>query len=103
MRIVLGAGREEYEEYLRHHIIEERSNDRWKADSTSWIMTTPEFELNLASAIDFDFMFMDNSVDNFLAEHVWEHLPLHHLLMATRNCYRKLKPGGRLRIAVPDT
>lgn len=41
-------------------------------------------------------------VDAFLAEHVWEHLSLQDAHRATRNCRRHLRPGGRLRLAVPD-
>jgi len=37
-----------------------------------------------------------------LAEHVWEHLDFAAGLQAARLCYRYLKVGGRLRIAVPD-
>lgn len=41
-------------------------------------------------------------MDAFVAEHVWEHLSLQEAHRATRNCERHLRPGGRLRIAVPD-
>lgn len=41
-------------------------------------------------------------VDSFFAEHVWEHLSLQDAHRAARNCYRHLRPGGRLRLAVPD-
>lgn len=40
--------------------------------------------------------------DAFLAEHVWEHLSLDDAHRATRNCERHLRPGGHLRLAVPD-
>ena len=43
----------------------------------------------------------ENLVDAFVAEHVWEHLSLPDAHRATRNCERHLRPGGRLRIAVP--
>src|SRR4028119_1257555 len=43
-----------------------------------------------------------NSVDNILAEHVWEHMTFEDGLKAALNCYRALKMHGRLRIAVPD-
>jgi predicted SAM-dependent methyltransferase len=38
----------------------------------------------------------------FIAEHVWEHLSQEEVADATANCFHFLKPGGRLRIAVPD-
>ena len=44
----------------------------------------------------------NNSVDTFLAEHVWEHLTLEDGIKAIRNCYNHLKPGGHIRIAIPD-
>jgi predicted SAM-dependent methyltransferase len=47
-------------------------------------------------------LFTENSIDAILAEHVWEHLTLEQGLRAARNCRRFLKPGGYLRVAVPD-
>lgn len=46
--------------------------------------------------------FVENSIDRILAEHVWEHLGIDEGTEAAKNCYRYLKPGGILRIAVPD-
>ncbi len=43
-----------------------------------------------------------NSLDAILAEHVWEHLSPEDAVVAARNCFRFLKPGGYLRVAVPD-
>ena len=40
--------------------------------------------------------------DAILAEHVWEHLTLEEGLIGARLCCEFLKPGGFLRIAVPD-
>lgn len=44
----------------------------------------------------------DGLADAFLAEHVLEHLSLQDAHHAARNCHRFLRPGGRMRIAVPD-
>jgi predicted SAM-dependent methyltransferase len=41
-------------------------------------------------------------LDNLFAEHVWEHIPVEDILLANKNCFRVLKSGGVLRIAVPD-
>jgi len=46
--------------------------------------------------------FRIGSVQALLAEHVWEHLVPEQAHAAAVNCYRLLKPGGYLRIAVPD-
>jgi predicted SAM-dependent methyltransferase len=47
-------------------------------------------------------LFRESSIDAILAEHVWEHLTAEQGLCAARNCYRFLRPGGYLRVAVPD-
>ncbi len=39
---------------------------------------------------------------NMLAEHVWEHLTADQGRIAAATCYKFLKKGGRLRVAVPD-
>ena len=42
------------------------------------------------------------SLDAILAEHVWEHLSTDDAGKSARTCFRFLKPGGYLRVAVPD-
>lgn len=58
--------------------------------------------LDLAKEASFLSLLEPDSVDTFLAEHVWEHLLPADAQNAIHNCYRHLKRGGRLRIAVPD-
>jgi predicted SAM-dependent methyltransferase len=41
-------------------------------------------------------------LDNIMAEHVWEHLTDQHTALANVNCFKYLKRGGVLRLAVPD-
>ena len=43
-----------------------------------------------------------DSLDAILAEHVWEHLTPTEAATAAKTCFLFLKPGGRLRVAVPD-
>lgn len=66
-----------------------------------WISTEyPMFDVtNAASVRRF---LRPGSVSAFLAEHVWEHLTPEQAMAAVRNCHAMLRPGGRLRIAVPD-
>lgn len=67
-----------------------------------WIPTEAEF-LNLLRPGDWEHFFQPNaSIDVLLAEHVWEHLTPHEGLLAAQVCFRYLKPGGYIRIAVPD-
>jgi predicted SAM-dependent methyltransferase len=44
----------------------------------------------------------DNSVDRILAEEVLEHLSMPDVGQLLMECYRILKPGGMMRIGVPD-
>jgi hypothetical protein len=46
--------------------------------------------------------FADNSVDEIRASHVLEHFPGHKAEEVLREWVRVLKPGGILRVAVPD-
>ncbi len=66
-----------------------------------WIPTEKEF-LNLFRLVDWKKCFSVNSVDAILAEHVWEHFTREEGILTARLCYHYLKPGGYLRIAVPD-
>lgn len=67
----------------------------------NWTPTDIEY-LNLTISEDWQKHFKENTIDAILSEHVWEHLNLENGLTAAKNCYKYLKPGGYLRIAVPD-
>ena len=66
-----------------------------------WIPTDIEY-LNLLHDADWRIFFRAGSVSALLAEHVWDHLTPEQGLAAAQACHRYLRPGGRLRIAVPD-
>jgi predicted SAM-dependent methyltransferase len=66
-----------------------------------WIHSDIE-TLNLLKRSDWEKYFAENSIDRILAEHVWEHLTPEQGKLAFRNCFTFLKPGGYLRVAVPD-
>jgi len=66
-----------------------------------WVSTDYPL-LDLTDNHTFAALFELNSVSNFLAEHVWEHLSLEDAPKACHNCFSFLKNGGVLRIAVPD-
>jgi predicted SAM-dependent methyltransferase len=46
--------------------------------------------------------YADNSVDIIYASHLFEHLSLQSTTLFLREAYRCLKPGGVIRIVVPD-
>ena len=60
------------------------------------------FEVNITNRRDFAAYWNPNSLECFLAEHVWEHLTVKDGQTAATHCFEFLAPGGRLRIAVPD-
>jgi predicted SAM-dependent methyltransferase len=53
---------------------------------------------NLASPLPFE----SASIDTVFHEHLLEHLPLRAGAALMQECYRVLKPGGILRVGVPD-
>ncbi len=66
-----------------------------------WVSTN-EYSINLVDINSFLKFFKYNEVDNFLAEHVFEHLTYEQGIIGAQNCYKFLKKNGRFRIAVPD-
>ena len=80
VRLVVGAGRTGYE---------------------GWISTNID-SLNLLDRGDWASLVGEVRLDRVLAEHVWEHLSPGDGITALRNVADHLKPGGRVRIAVPD-
>lgn len=80
LKIIIGAGDQRYE---------------------GWIPTQKE-ELDLKSEVDWRESFGLVKADNFLCEHVWEHLTLDEGRCAAKYVFDALKPGGLLRVSVPD-
>jgi predicted SAM-dependent methyltransferase len=58
--------------------------------------------LDITRPLDWIKLINPNTLTHILSEHVFEHLTTPQLLTALKCCYNFLKPGGRLRIAVPD-
>ena len=68
---------------------------------SGWNPTELSF-LNLTKEEDFKALFSLNSIEAIIAEHVWEHLTPEDGKKALANCFKYMKPGAYLRIAVPD-
>ena len=66
-----------------------------------WIPTDVDY-LNLLRPADWERFFAKDCLAAILAEHVWEHLTPDEGLRAARICREYLRPGGYLRLAVPD-
>jgi predicted SAM-dependent methyltransferase len=69
--------------------------------SPDWLATDQD-TLNIVDRESFMRYWKPNSLEAFVAEHVWEHLTEEEAVQASANCYEFLRPGGRLSIAVPD-
>lgn len=80
MKLIIGAGNNTYD---------------------GWIPTQID-SLDLLCPEDFERQLKGQLADAMLAEHVWEHMTLEEGLIAAKNCFTYLKPGGYLRCAVPD-
>lgn len=62
-----------------------------------------EYEhIDYISSVDNLFMFQDNSVDLIYSAHVLEHFKKSQVPNVLKEWYRVLRPGGLLRLAVPD-
>ncbi|MEQ8563051.1 MAG: glycosyltransferase [Cytophagales bacterium] len=59
-------------------------------------------DLDITKEEDWVRYFQEGDIDMILAEHVWEHLDLEDTKRANQHCLKYLKPGGKLRLAVPD-
>ncbi len=80
MKIIIGAGNTYF--------------DGWQSTQID--------EFNIINSEDFEKKLKGSKADAFLAEHVWEHLTLEEGILAAKNCYNYLAPGGYVRVAVPD-
>ena len=68
---------------------------------SQWI-SFDQNQLDITMASHWALYFKISTIDNILAEHVWEHLTPLQASSATELCFYFLKQGARLRIAVPD-
>jgi predicted SAM-dependent methyltransferase len=66
-----------------------------------WVSTDREI-VDLLNEASWARFFSPDWLDAILAEHVWEHLSASEAVRAAQTCFRFLKPGGYLRVAVPD-
>ena len=80
MKVIIGAGEQCWE---------------------GWVPTQRE-ELDLLNEESWARFFQGELADALLCEHVFEHLSLEEGKQAAAMIYRYLKPGGFIRLAVPD-
>lgn len=66
-----------------------------------WVSTEYPY-VDITNSRNLRRFFENGEVSAILAEHVWEHLTAEQAREASRNCFNLLRPGGYIRIAVPD-
>jgi len=66
-----------------------------------WIFTDRDF-LDVTQPDQWAALFAPDTIDRILSEHMLEHLSESQAETTLRECHRYLKPGGLLRLAVPD-
>jgi len=69
--------------------------------AAGWIATDKE-HIDVVYPASMSRYFKKDAIDAILAEHVWEHLTDTDAWLAAQTCRYFLKPGGYMRIAVPD-
>lgn len=70
----------------------------------NWVNVDGFLDTNVQHLMDFGrpFPFSDGSFDGIFSEHVFEHFTREDGIGVFRECHRILKPGGVLRVIVPD-
>ena len=66
-----------------------------------WI-STEESWLDISNSSDWEKYFAPGEIDAIVAEHVFEHIEVSLIQQSLHNIYKYLRPGGYVRIAVPD-
>jgi predicted SAM-dependent methyltransferase len=66
-----------------------------------WIGTDVDY-LDLLKESDWRNFFEPDSINAILAEHVWEHLTGEQGFRAAAICFKYMRSGGYMRVAVPD-
>ena len=66
-----------------------------------WISTDSDY-LDITKHFHWSRLFDEASIDNMVAEHVFEHIPMNKIKGCFKNIHKYLKLGGKLRFVVPD-
>jgi len=90
-------------EYVKSHRIRKLQIGCGGNILTDWLNT----DLNPSEEVVFldarkPFSIDDSTFDYVFCEHLIEHLEYHHGIHFLAECFRILKPGGKIRIATPD-
>src|SRR5947209_13075813 len=91
------------DDQIRPKFLNLGSGPRGVADS-HWINVDGYQDTNVRYLMDFTrkWPFRDNAIDGIFCEHVFEHFDFEQGEAVLRECSRVLRPGGCIRIIVPD-
>jgi predicted SAM-dependent methyltransferase len=89
---------------LRHRPLQHASRIVLGAGHTYYLgwQSTDQAALDITRREDYLRYWNPGTREAFLAEHIWEHLTEDQARRALAHCFEFLRPGGRLRLAVPD-
>lgn len=92
------------EAYLKSHTVRKLQIGAEGNFLKGWLNTDLEPDSSEVVFLDATkpFPFENNSFDFIFSEHMIEHISYHQGLFMLRECYRILKPGGKIRIATPS-
>lgn len=90
--------------YLKAHEIRKLHLGAGPNALEGWLNTdlTPQNHKVYSIDVTKPLPFEDNTFDYIFGEHLIEHLTYKDGLRMVKECYRVLKPGGKIRIATPD-
>ncbi len=105
-RVTVGVARRRrlITDYLNSHAVKKLQLGASNNLLRDWLNT--DIALNHKSVIYLDatrrFPFNDATFDYVVSEHMIEHVPYQGAQTMLHECYRVLRPGGRVRFATPD-
>lgn len=91
--------------YLRENTVRKLQIGAGPTKSPDWLVTDIDVKLRRRT-IYLDgtkrFPIPDASIDYVFSEHMIEHIPYPAACAMLKECFRVIKPGGRIRLATPD-
>ena len=102
-RFYILARRKKIRNYIASHRIRKLHLGCKKAILEGWLNTDMFPEKNIVYLnVKKPFPFNSNTFDYIFCEHLIEHLECEEGIRFLGECFRSLKPGGKIRIATPD-
>jgi len=99
----LESARELTEKYLKTHDVAAMNIGGGKNILKNWLNVALGDHCDIHWNLQSKLLFCSDDVFDFIySECCWEHLPYKISVQSLQECYRILKPGGVIRISIPD-